>query len=397
MGNCSPNRLDQYSSVYFDVYNVDASLFQHSKGQMQITNEWLILHQKNSHADEQQIKWPLNGVRRYGYYKDIFLFESGRRCDTGEGLYAFKCSKAKRLNEVLHKIILNNAMSLSGSRSHHSHHRHPTSLSGGSDSTSTSAGARPTNSARLSSSLSANIAAHHRIPIATITTTTDDESSRILADAEQPQPNEVSILYQNSSSLSDNRPQSPPASSHYVNDLRSLVRLPINLSTANMDPHGPNSQTNNGRTSDYINGDHINQDLLHLAKKINNINDPPPASNYSSVQSKSSKSSLTYEKLKGALSSSSSKLNYIIPEMLSNSKSHMRTRQSGKNLDRVSESEPQAECKSKYARKTSQNSTAHDVEYCTINFNNTNALTTLMKQRSKDSYNRQKSNQSSLN
>ncbi len=72
----------------------------------------MILTQKNSSNVWEQFKWPLNGIRRYGYYKDIFLFESGRKCPHGEGLYAFKCSKAKYLNEALHKAITNNASTL---------------------------------------------------------------------------------------------------------------------------------------------------------------------------------------------------------------------------------------------------------------------------------------------
>lgn len=72
----------------------------------------MILTQKNLSNAWEQFKWPLNGIRRYGYYKDIFLFESGRKCPHGEGLYAFKCSKAKYLNEALHKAITNNASSV---------------------------------------------------------------------------------------------------------------------------------------------------------------------------------------------------------------------------------------------------------------------------------------------
>lgn len=130
MGNCSPNRLEDYSTVYFDVYNVDANLFQHSRGQIQVTSTELVLYQKttprtppttnhqvsaesnDNNTNTTVIRWPLNGVRRYGYFKDIFLFESGRKCSTGEGLFAFKCSKAKRLNEMLHRIILSNAGNL---------------------------------------------------------------------------------------------------------------------------------------------------------------------------------------------------------------------------------------------------------------------------------------------
>ena len=111
MGNCASTRLDSTTRL-FDVLNVDARLFQHSKGQLQITSTELVLHQQNGGDSEQTIRWPLNGVRRYGYYRDIFLFESGRKCATGQGLFAFKCVKSKRLNDTLHKIIVENASTL---------------------------------------------------------------------------------------------------------------------------------------------------------------------------------------------------------------------------------------------------------------------------------------------
>ncbi len=110
MGNsCSPSNLDSYASNLFDVYNVDARLFKHSKGRIQITNNGLLLHYENSHGQQGPILWPLNGIRRYGFHKNIFLFECGRKCASGEGLFAFKCSKAKRLNDAIHKAIVNSA------------------------------------------------------------------------------------------------------------------------------------------------------------------------------------------------------------------------------------------------------------------------------------------------
>lgn len=117
MGNCSPHPVIEQSCImnhniqYYDVYNVDAKLFKHSKGQIHITKEELILNYKNA-LDTEPIKWPLKGLRRYGYHKDIFLFECGRRCPTGQGLFAFKCNKAKRLNDSLQKAIVNNSTTL---------------------------------------------------------------------------------------------------------------------------------------------------------------------------------------------------------------------------------------------------------------------------------------------
>ncbi len=106
--NLSPSNLDSYASNLFNVYNVDARLFKHAKGKIQITNSSLLLTYENNHGQQGPILWPLNGIRRYGFHKDIFLFECGRKCASGEGLFAFKCRKAKRLNDAIHKAVVNN-------------------------------------------------------------------------------------------------------------------------------------------------------------------------------------------------------------------------------------------------------------------------------------------------
>ena len=100
MGNCSPRRTTQQTK--FKVYNVDAKLLKHSKGVINITNNDMELCQPN----RTPIVWPLNGIRRYGCYRDIFLFECGRKCATGEGLFAFKCKKAQRLHDTLHSALM---------------------------------------------------------------------------------------------------------------------------------------------------------------------------------------------------------------------------------------------------------------------------------------------------
>lgn len=313
MGNCSPNRFESYTSSYFDVYNVDARLFKHSKGQIQVTNYFLILYQKNVDSIEQ-IKWPLNGVRRYGYYKDIFLFESGRKCPTGEGLFAFKCSKAKRLNDTLHKVILNNAHNLCN-LNHNCF-----------------------NSPNESNTLSV-------ISVMNTTASTNvSKSNEQSLPQKKPQTNQTNKIQDSTnpsgkSSTCTIRPNSAeqtknPApnlpetgSPYYVNDIKSLVRLPLSLSYTSMDVNSVNTSVYPKEEcpknkSFYVNMEEVNPDILHLARKINND------SSESSV-SLSSKNKLTvpnsstalykklnYEKFKNALSSSSTKLNYIIPERL---------------------------------------------------------------------------------
>jgi hypothetical protein len=122
MGNCNPNRFETYQTIshYYEVYNVDARLLKHSKGKIEITNKDMVLFQK----DQLPVVWPLSAIRRYGSHKDIFLFESGRRCTTGEGMFAFKVHKLKFFDIILLvyfilKIFwLNSANRLATLRSH---------------------------------------------------------------------------------------------------------------------------------------------------------------------------------------------------------------------------------------------------------------------------------------
>lgn len=50
-------------------------------GVMELTEEELILHTRR----RDTVKWPYLCLRRYGYDSNLFSFESGRRCQTGQG------------------------------------------------------------------------------------------------------------------------------------------------------------------------------------------------------------------------------------------------------------------------------------------------------------------------
>lgn len=71
-------------------------------GQLEVTFQDLILHQKG----KDQVQWPLWSLRRYGCDKDLFLFESGRRCPTGPGSFAFRCQQAEALFNLLHLSVV---------------------------------------------------------------------------------------------------------------------------------------------------------------------------------------------------------------------------------------------------------------------------------------------------
>ena len=65
----------------FKVINVNDQGKEISLGKIEVTFTELILHQENKNP----IKWPLRLLRRYGHDKNLFSFECGRRCATGEG------------------------------------------------------------------------------------------------------------------------------------------------------------------------------------------------------------------------------------------------------------------------------------------------------------------------
>lgn len=93
---------DASSSRLFKVTNVDSSGEDRSPGYIEITSENLVLHQRG----KESIAWPLRGLRRYGFDADLFSFESGRRCPTGPGIYAFRCRRAEALFNLLQNSIV---------------------------------------------------------------------------------------------------------------------------------------------------------------------------------------------------------------------------------------------------------------------------------------------------
>ncbi|MBN3298855.1 FRS2 factor, partial [Amia calva] len=75
---------------------------------MELTETELILHTRRRDA----VKWPYLCLRRYGYDSNLFSFESGRRCQTGQGIFAFKCARAEEIFNMLQEIMQNNSISV---------------------------------------------------------------------------------------------------------------------------------------------------------------------------------------------------------------------------------------------------------------------------------------------
>ncbi|KAG5830778.1 hypothetical protein ANANG_G00314200 [Anguilla anguilla] len=92
----------------FKVINVDDDGNELGSGVMELTEEELILHTRKRHA----VRWPYLCLRRYGYDSNLFSFESGRRCQTGQGIFAFKCARAEELFNMLQDIMHSNSISV---------------------------------------------------------------------------------------------------------------------------------------------------------------------------------------------------------------------------------------------------------------------------------------------
>ncbi|XP_076445501.1 uncharacterized protein LOC143283210 [Babylonia areolata] len=85
----------------FRVYNVDSQGVKLNPGKIKVAASHLILYQKGKEA----IRWPLRCLRRYGFDAELFSFECGRRCQTGPGIYAFKCRHAEDLFILVQESI----------------------------------------------------------------------------------------------------------------------------------------------------------------------------------------------------------------------------------------------------------------------------------------------------
>lgn len=97
----SKTDINELHPNIFQVMNVDEMGQLRSPGQLEITETELVLHQRG----KQPTRWPLRCLRKYGFDSEIFSFESGRRCPTGSGIYAFRCRKAEQLFNMLQQNI----------------------------------------------------------------------------------------------------------------------------------------------------------------------------------------------------------------------------------------------------------------------------------------------------
>jgi fibroblast growth factor receptor substrate 2 len=94
-----PDINDVHANI-FHVKNVDEHGHTLCSGQLEVTDVELILYQQA----KMPVRWPLRLVRRYGFEHETLTFESGRRCATGRGIYAFKSQRAEQLFNLMQVI-----------------------------------------------------------------------------------------------------------------------------------------------------------------------------------------------------------------------------------------------------------------------------------------------------
>uniref|UniRef100_A0A1A7WYY2 Fibroblast growth factor receptor substrate 2b n=1 Tax=Iconisemion striatum TaxID=60296 RepID=A0A1A7WYY2_9TELE len=92
----------------FKVINVDDDGNELGSGVMELTESELVLH---THRRDD-VRWPYLCLRRYGYDSNLFSFESGRRCQTGQGIFAFKCCRAEEIFNMLQEVMHNHSISV---------------------------------------------------------------------------------------------------------------------------------------------------------------------------------------------------------------------------------------------------------------------------------------------
>lgn len=92
----------------FEAWNVNDANELLSLGVLEVSPIELI-HTVKARGSSRKTSWPLIHLRSVGCSGTTFCFEAGRRCSTGEGLFAFRCSRAPELLQTVTSMLQSNS------------------------------------------------------------------------------------------------------------------------------------------------------------------------------------------------------------------------------------------------------------------------------------------------
>ncbi|KAF0768023.1 IRS-type PTB domain-containing protein [Aphis craccivora] len=98
MGCVSSKRKTGSNSLMFKVTNVDYSGNEINHGQIEITDNDLLMHYA---SEKSTTSCALSTIRRYGYEDCMFCFEAGRSFPYGEGIFAFRSNDAENIFKTI--------------------------------------------------------------------------------------------------------------------------------------------------------------------------------------------------------------------------------------------------------------------------------------------------------
>ncbi|CDS37126.1 fibroblast growth factor receptor substrate [Echinococcus multilocularis] len=94
-------QLQTYGSCKARLLNKTGQ--QVSNGKLELTY-YDLLYRYSEHNITKVARWPIVGLRGYGYCKHLFAFEAGRRCAVS-GIFIFKCKGSRFLHTLLSEHV----------------------------------------------------------------------------------------------------------------------------------------------------------------------------------------------------------------------------------------------------------------------------------------------------